>query len=109
MKCPGCGKESQGRFCSHCGTPLQAGRCLECGARLPPGDRFCMQCGTRVGAARRTSNANSNLGWYIAAGVLAVLILAVGLQMALGGKPQPAPAGAPLSAPSPGEVSGTGA
>jgi len=98
MKCPGCGKETQGRFCSHCGTPLQAGQCPECGARLTPGTRFCIQCGTRVdGAPARTGRGPENLGWYIAAGVLAVLILAIGIQMAFNRDPAPGPVGMPLS------------
>lgn len=99
MKCPGCGKESQGRFCSHCGTPLQAGQCPGCGAHLAPGSRFCTQCGTRVsGTAPRTrASARGNLGWYIAAGVLAILILAVGIDMAFGRKDTPPPAGMPLA------------
>lgn len=109
MKCPGCGKDSQGRFCSHCGTPLQAGLCAECGARLPSGVRFCTQCGTRVagGAGGRPRTGNENLGWYIAAGVLAVLILAVGIQMAFFSDGPPAPVGTPLSgAPMAGQGDG---
>ncbi|NJD10698.1 MAG: zinc ribbon domain-containing protein [Gemmatimonadetes bacterium] len=116
MKCPGCGKESQGRFCSHCGTPLQAGQCSACGARLTPGTRFCTQCGARVAGATAPARVTSgNLGWYIAASVLAVLILALGIDMAFGRKQTPAPAGVSLSETpgaavtdaAPGPLSGT--
>jgi len=110
MKCPGCGKESQGRFCPHCGTPLQAGLCTECGARLGAGVRFCTQCGTRVaGAPSQPRLGSGNLGWYIAAGVLALLILAVGIQMAFFREPAPTATGTPLSgAPAMGGAAGNG-
>lgn len=83
MKCPGCGKDSQGRFCSSCGTPLQGGNCGECGAKLAPGARFCTQCGTATGGgrARPQARGNENLGWYVAAGVLVLLIAAVAAGM----------------------------
>lgn len=97
MKCPACGKESQGRFCSHCGAPLQPGNCAGCGAALAPGARFCTRCGTAVAGAPRRDTAADNLGWYIAAGVLVVLILAVGLPMVIGRDRTPPPAGVPLS------------
>jgi len=97
MKCPGCGQESPGRFCPNCGTPLQAGQCPGCGARLTPGSRYCTQCGTRVGGRPRSRTGNENLGWYIAAGVLAVLVLALGLQLAFNREPEPTSPGIPLS------------
>jgi predicted nucleic acid-binding Zn ribbon protein len=77
MKCPTCGTESSGKFCPSCGGPLRSAHCAECGAALPPGARFCTKCGAGVaGAARGASARNSNLPWYLAAGVL-VLIIAV--------------------------------
>src|SRR5690606_41085873 len=87
MKCPGCGKESQGRFCSSCGTPLQGGHCGECGAKLAPGARFSTQCGTTTGGgkARAKARGNENLGWYVAAGVLVILIAAVAAGMLFDG------------------------
>lgn len=77
MKCPRCGKESQGKFCPQCGTALQSGQCASCGQTLAPGSRFCTSCGAPA-SGRRVA---SNLGWYVTAGVLALLILVVGLSM----------------------------
>lgn len=113
MKCPGCGKESQGRFCSHCGTPLQAGHCDSCGAKLQPGTRFCTQCGAKTGAApaaRARAAGNENLGWYVAAGVLVVLIAVIAAGMLLDRGGTSPGAGAPGGAVAPMAGSGgTGA
>ena len=77
MKCPNCGTESNGRFCPQCGSALQSGHCTECGARLSAGARFCTQCGTPASGKKSASN----LGWYITAGVLATLIVVVGVSI----------------------------
>lgn len=69
MKCPSCGTDSTGRFCPECGAPLADAQCVRCSATLQPGARFCTQCGT---AAR--SAIGGNTGWYVAAGVLVVMI-----------------------------------
>lgn len=72
MKCASCGTESDGRFCPSCGAPLEPGRCRECRASLVPGARFCTQCGAAV--AGGSPKRNPNLPWYIAGGVMLVLI-----------------------------------
>jgi hypothetical protein len=67
------------------------------------------------GTGARPRVANENLGWYIAATVLALLILAVGIQMAFFSDRSPAPAGSPISGTpiegqgggAPGPLSGT--
>lgn len=78
MKCSHCGTESNGNFCPTCGTSLRPGDCPECGANLVPAARFCTRCGSAVGtgAASGTtrSRRGSNLPWYLAAGVLLLLI-----------------------------------
>ena len=110
MKCPGCGKDSQGRFCSSCGTPLQGGACGECGAKLAPGTRFCTQCGAATGAAGRArpaARANENLGWYVAAGVLVILIAVVAAGMLFDRDGGGAPTGGPAAvAPMGGSAAG---
>ncbi|MEO5511687.1 MAG: zinc ribbon domain-containing protein [Longimicrobiales bacterium] len=70
MKCPSCGTETTGRFCPECGTPLSDAKCARCSATLVPGARFCTQCGH----AARASGLGGHTGWYVAAGVLVVMI-----------------------------------
>ncbi|HSJ13892.1 MAG TPA: zinc ribbon domain-containing protein [Longimicrobiales bacterium] len=77
MKCPGCGRESQGSFCPQCGTPLKGAQCPGCGTKLAAGARFCTSCGRPAGGRP----ARGNLGWYVTAGVLAALILVIGISM----------------------------
>jgi tetratricopeptide (TPR) repeat protein len=74
-KCPSCGKQSEGAFCSHCGTALHdQGACPSCGARLPAGARFCTKCGQAVGAAA-SKGGGSNLPWYLLGAALVALAL----------------------------------
>jgi hypothetical protein len=83
MKCPSCGTESRGNFCSGCGSSLRDTSCAECGTKLLPGARFCNSCGTPVAAATSRASGRtvggradrSNLPWYIAGGVLLVIIV----------------------------------
>jgi hypothetical protein len=72
MKCPSCGTESNGRFCPECGAPLADAQCAKCSAPLLPGARYCTQCGTPARSA-----IGGNTGWYVAAGVLVVMIALV--------------------------------
>jgi len=83
-KCPSCGKQSEGAFCSGCGTALKnQGNCPSCGARLPAGARFCTGCGQAVaGGGARTARAGggsggggSNLPWYLLGAAVAALAL----------------------------------
>lgn len=101
MKCPSCGTESQGRFCASCGASLRPANCAECGSKLDPGARFCTRCGHEVGAGspqRRTAGAGTggNLPWYIAGGVLLVLIAVLLYPVVTGGDGVPAPGTAPF-------------
>ena len=78
MQCPSCGRSSDGKFCPECGTALRDAVCRSCGAPLTPGARFCTQCGAATGAPdHATANTGSNRPWYIAAGVLLLLIAAL--------------------------------
>lgn len=69
MKCPSCGSESSGKFCAQCGAPLADAQCVKCAAPLEPGARFCTGCG-----APARSAIGGNTGWFVAAGVLIVMI-----------------------------------
>src|SRR4051812_16306642 len=77
MKCPSCGSESDGKFCPECGAPLAEAQCARCSAPLQPGARYCTQCGL---AAR--SAVGGKTGWYVAFGVLVVMIPLLGIQQA---------------------------
>lgn len=106
MKCPRCGRASDGRFCPDCGTPLAGAGCRACGAPLDTGARFCAQCGAPATGGSATSPAGStrggNTGWYIAGAVLVVMIISVLVPMLSDGDAPPA------EAPVAGSASGTG-
>ncbi|HEX6133961.1 MAG TPA: zinc-ribbon domain-containing protein [Longimicrobiales bacterium] len=85
MKCANCGTESDGRFCPSCGSSLEPGRCPECRANLVPGARFCTQCGAVVRAGAKDRGGNPNLPWYIAGGVLLLLVVILLVPMLMDG------------------------
>jgi hypothetical protein len=94
MKCPNCGAEASGKFCSACGGSLAKGTCASCGAPLLPGARFCNQCGRAAGRAsgRRSRTAaaggpSSNLPWYLLAGALLIVIGLLAFPLLRGGEP----------------------
>ena len=84
MQCPVCARESDGKFCPECGAPLRDAVCRSCQAPLTPGARFCTQCGAPTGTGKATAPSGSNTPWYIAAAVLAVLIVAMLVPMLFG-------------------------
>jgi hypothetical protein len=104
MKCPNCGTESSGKFCSSCGAGLEAATCPECDARLAPGARFCTRCGHEVGGTRsrrpgaRPGGRGNNLPWYIAGGVLLVLVIVLLVPVIRGGDGAPPRGAAPFGA-----------
>jgi len=57
MKCPSCGAEASGKFCSSCGSPLEVGQCPSCGATVPAGAKFCTSCGEALPERRGKSGA----------------------------------------------------
>jgi tetratricopeptide (TPR) repeat protein len=75
MKCPRCGAQTTGAFCSECGVPLKGAKCRECQASLPAGARFCNNCGAGVAAGARAGNHTNRLPWIIAGATLVVLIV----------------------------------
>lgn len=51
-KCPKCGNEASGNFCTNCGEKkpevAKARFCTNCGAKLEEGTKFCPECGTKA-------------------------------------------------------------
>jgi hypothetical protein len=85
VKCPSCGAQTSGKFCSECGAPLGATTCVTCGVKLPPRAKFCSDCGTPVAGAARLKSAqpqpaprSDRMAWYVAGvAVLALLVVVV--------------------------------
>jgi hypothetical protein len=124
-KCPSCGKQATGRFCSHCGSSLlPSDQCGECGNSVPEGGSFCNLCGTPVTAAGKrkgrpaaaappapaagsgTGTGNPQIGWYVAGAALLVAVLALVVPRMTASDPAPgaiaAPAGPVGTAPGAG-------
>ncbi len=91
MKCPTCGNETSGKFCSNCGAALAGASCAGCGAPLTAGARFCHVCGTPLGAPRRSSGPTNLVPWIVAG--VAVAVLVVVLVARFGGPSSSVPAG----------------
>jgi predicted nucleic acid-binding Zn ribbon protein len=88
MKCPGCGIESDGRFCSSCGTPLRGqSHCASCGTKLAAGARFCTGCGEATDGRR----SNLSVPWMVAGAAILTAIFIILLPVIRGDAPRPAP------------------
>lgn len=92
--CPACGTPATGKFCSNCGNALGAQQCRYCQAELSPGARFCHRCGQPAvaGTAVRQSSTD-RVPWFIAGGLIVVLLGAIIYKVSSGNGPTPA--GAP--------------
>lgn len=85
MKCAACGAEASGKFCSSCGSPLRGRRCRSCGADVAPGTRFCTACGAaqekagkEAGNGGAPSSGSPSVAWWVAGGLLVVVLVALG-------------------------------
>jgi len=87
MRCPKCGSEESGKFCSRCGTGLggQPGvrKCAKCGTSLESGTLFCAECGEPTGY-RPSKGKAAYLPWVLSA--LALVAFAVALTMFIQGQ-----------------------
>lgn len=99
MKCPKCGINASGKFCSNCGTALGAAACAKCGAPLSATSKFCHACGAAAPArgGSPAPGAQGGIPWFLVGGAVVVLVVIIGvLQLGPG---TPPPAAAPLEAP----------
>jgi hypothetical protein len=89
MKCPKCGANAAGKFCSNCGTALGAAACAKCGAPLSGSAKFCHTCGTpRSGGA--APGAQGGIPWFLVGGAVVVLVAIIGaLQLRPAAPPPP--------------------
>lgn len=111
MKCPTCGSEAAGRFCSDCGAALGTTPCPKCGHEPPAGARFCNECGTAIAGAGGVAVAGAGgpasgkapvnqAVWYMAGALMVGLILVMAYPVYGPGRasPRPPPAAAPTGA-----------
>ncbi len=98
MKCPRCGADASGKFCSTCGSQLSGSSCSSCGAALSPGARFCHACGARSTGTSAGSHTGS-VPWVIAGGAVVALLIVVAItQLNPGGNAPPAARPGPSAA-----------
>ena len=87
MRCPKCGSDEKGKFCSKCGSEVggkTGGRkCSKCGKGLESGAMFCAECGEPTGH-RPSKGVSAYLPWVLSG--LALVAFAVALTMFIQGQ-----------------------
>jgi len=87
MRCPKCGSDETGKYCSKCGSEVRkkagGSRCSKCSKGLEPGAMFCGECGEPTGH-RPAKGARAYLPWVLSA--LALVAFAVALTMFIQGQ-----------------------
>ena len=80
VRCPECGREGAGNYCSRCGARLGGGEgaCPECGSEVKEGALYCGQCGHPVRSPERKP-FTAYLPWILAGVALVAFAVAVGL------------------------------
>ncbi len=87
MRCPKCGSDEKGKFCSSCGTEIKArsgaSKCSKCGVGLDAGALFCAECGEPTGH-RPPKGFSAYLPWIFSG--LALVAFAVALTLFIQGQ-----------------------
>ncbi|MBT8478617.1 MAG: zinc ribbon domain-containing protein, partial [Gemmatimonadetes bacterium] len=87
MRCPKCGSDEGGKFCSKCGAEVRrkagVSKCSKCGKGLEAGAMFCAECGEPTGH-RPSKGAVAYLPWVLSA--LALVAFAVALTLFIQGQ-----------------------
>lgn len=106
-RCPKCGREASGKYCSNCGTPLEATRyCSSCGSPVEGDDLFCAECGAPTGPRPRKP-LRAYLPWILSG--LALVFFAVAITFFVRGQATPRAEGAPPTGGVIDETGGAGA
>lgn len=76
MRCPSCGVEGEGNFCTRCGASLAGRSCAGCGAPLEEDDLYCGTCGEPAG---RSSGKpfSARIPWILSG--IALVVFSIGI------------------------------